>query len=593
MRLRTGGDDSYVTMRAVRRVRTVAWVAVVLGVLLLPWPPGVLLLSTSWQLTKSRQKTPFREQLLRTHLQLRRVIGISVAVFVYALMQLSGAFCGGGNRAAQIWAGCDVNFDSVAAVLVSIFSIQSMLCLPMILVAAALMHELHVAHKSLDPGCDGQSSHSSVRFSGNPRDIISGQPKEAATGIYGFIGHTEKEIRAKMALGIAAIVEEWEAHGSAEDMENLRYVLYEPAGSSTETFHHGWLRDRAPDGSELPGRQGMLLADFMALKSCHNAQLEESHVVALRLYTTSAFRALNNPMRNLKLDPDGEPVQPPKLAEPHKLPVTMAFMYEGLKRLRAAAAIEEDARATLSGAQSFLHSTDVMVVSRDLDELGDPALSQRPAVDAKEQTQSSAPMQPMRGWSAGSPSSRGSLNDMSARSAKREARSKRTLTSSRTATSERSMADLEASNKTDAPRAALRLPSRQLMRGLTVQVLAPQRAHKSRAPDTILWRGMQNLQITDKFLAKGGTELAPMSTTTNLDIAVRYSRGAGSALIFRLRSTSFMNLGCDLTELSAFPHEKEYLYPSLTFLHPTGKTHKLVHGGTTFTVVEVEPSFPS
>ena len=63
MRLRTGGDDTYVMMRAVRRVRTLAWVAVVLGVLLFPWPPGVLLLSTAWPLTKSHQKTPFREQL--------------------------------------------------------------------------------------------------------------------------------------------------------------------------------------------------------------------------------------------------------------------------------------------------------------------------------------------------------------------------------------------------------------------------------------------------------------------------------------------------------------------------------------------------
>ena len=73
----------------------------------------------------------------------------------------------------------------------------------------------------------------------------------------------------------------------------------------------------------------------------------------------------------------------------------------------------------------------------------------------------------------------------------------------------------------------------------------------------------------------------------------RYARGAETALIFRLRSTTFMNMGCDLTELSAFPHEKEFLYPSLTFLQPTGVTHTLKYGDTTFTVVEVEPAFPS
>ena len=111
--------------------------------------------------------------------------------------------------------------------------------------------------------------------------------------------------------------------------------------------------------------------------------------------------------------------------------------------------------------------------------------------------------------------------------------------------------------------------------------------------ETVLWRGMKNLNVTQRFLVLGGTELAPMSTTTNLEIATRYARGADTALLFRLRSTTFMNLGCDLTELSAFPHEKEYLYPSLTFLQPTGVTHTLVHNGATYTVVEAELSFPS
>ena len=97
------------------------------------------------------------------------------------------------------------------------------------------------------------------------------------------------------------------------------------------------------------------------------------------------------------------------------------------------------------------------------------------------------------------------------------------------------------------------------------------------------------------FPVRVGTELACCSTTSRLEVAARYARFANSrhALLFRLTSTTFMNLGCDLTELSAFPHEKEFLYPSLTFMQPTGVTHTLKHGGTTFTVVEVEPAFPS
>ena len=53
-------------------------------------------------------------------------------------------------------------------------------------------------------------------------------------------------------------------------------------------------------------------------------------------------------------------------------------------------------------------------------------------------------------------------------------------------------------------------------------------------------------------------QLAPMSTTNDLKIAVKYTRPQqkGTALIFMLRVDSFMSLGADLTHLSAFPHEQ-------------------------------------
>ena len=57
----------------------------------------------------------------------------------------------------------------------------------------------------------------------------------------------------------------------------------------------------------------------------------------------------------------------------------------------------------------------------------------------------------------------------------------------------------------------------------------------------VLWRGMRNLQVSKDFLSKGGTELAPMSTTADLKIAVRYSRGAtAGVLIFMLNAETFM-----------------------------------------------------
>jgi hypothetical protein len=61
-----------------------------------------------------------------------------------------------------------------------------------------------------------------------------------------------------------------------------------------------------------------------------------------------------------------------------------------------------------------------------------------------------------------------------------------------------------------------------------------------------------------------------------------------------LRVDNFMELGADLSYLSAFPFEKEHLYPPLTFLHPLGVVHTYKHpDGTTYTIVEVEPVFPS
>jgi len=42
--------------------------------------------------------------------------------------------------------------------------------------------------------------------------------------------------------------------------------------------------------------------------------------------------------------------------------------------------------------------------------------------------------------------------------------------------------------------------------------------------ETVLWRGMGNMRITERFMVLGGTELACCSATSDLDIAARYSQ---------------------------------------------------------------------
>jgi len=108
----------------------------------------------------------------------------------------------------------------------------------------------------------------------------------------------------------------------------------------------------------------------------------------------------------------------------------------------------------------------------------------------------------------------------------------------------------------------------------------------------LLWRGMRNMKSTELFNKEGGTEMAFMSTTTEVKVAVRYSLSQQS-LLFKIRPSSFLAVGAELQWLSAFPGEAEVLYPPLTYLKPTGKTSTVDvdHEGQriSFTVVEVEP----
>ena len=89
-----------------------------------------------------------------------------------------------------------------------------------------------------------------------------------------------------------------------------------------------------------------------------------------------------------------------------------------------------------------------------------------------------------------------------------------------------------------------------------------------------------------------------MSTTTSLDVALKYGT-SDSSILLRLKTTSFMQRGADLAWISAFPAEAEILFPPLTYLEPTsGKPEKVVvtdeaGAQATYYVVEVTPHFGS
>ncbi|CAK0900183.1 unnamed protein product [Prorocentrum cordatum] len=117
----------------------------------------------------------------------------------------------------------------------------------------------------------------------------------------------------------------------------------------------------------------------------------------------------------------------------------------------------------------------------------------------------------------------------------------------------------------------------------------------SKKSQLTLWRGLKNMKISEDFLAdrQGGTELAPMSTTSNLEVAAKYA-SSGESVLLKISLDNFMQFGADLEWLSAFPGEAEVLYPPLTYLQPTGREPQVVElkSGHKFTVYEVKPTIP-
>jgi hypothetical protein len=273
-----------------------------------------------------------------------------------------------------------------------------------------------------------------VRFTIALKQMILGEPEEAALGIDRFMRVASSVVHAGMAQGVAAIVAEFEAAGTESDRECLRYVMHERAGSSDKEF---------PNGVRDQGRNGEVLEDFVNHTHSQQAGLSVAHVLALRLYTTAAFVSLNTPLRDVKS------------TSPHPFPVTIRFITEAIKQLRSVGASQD------------------------------------------------------------------------------------------------SKGDME------------------------------------------LWRGLRDLTVDSSFMEKGGTEIAPMSTTTSLVTAIKYSYWSDSSVLLKLTTSSFMQRGADLSFLSAFPGEAEVLYPPLTFLQPVRHFEMTLDNSAQYTVIEVVPHIGS
>ena len=294
------------------------------------------------------------------------------------------------------------------------------------------------------------------------RDLVFGRPAEAALGICHYMCVDESTLGARIACGVSAIVDEV----TTCDLECLQYVLDAEAGSSDRGFQGGLRRDCDEEGEVLAcrlvpdgkgGQRGMTIDDFVAHPSARQSLLTKAHVVALRLYTTAAFRSINDPLRDRDRYEN-------KL--PHKLPVTVALLRDALGKLRA---VEANQGSTGGGDDEGAFAS---------------------------------------------------------------------------------------------PR------------------VSPRELH--------LYRGMKDVRAPLEFLAQGGTELAPMSTTSSLAVAMKYS-ASRNAVLLRLVTDSFISRGPDISFLSDFPAEREFLFPPLTYLAPTGNVEKIAVGGASWDVIDVKP----
>ena len=120
------------------------------------------------------------------------------------------------------------------------------------------------------------------RFTLQPRELVFGQPKEAALGVKYFLNVPEQELQQGILGGLEALQREVEAYGTDVDKECFTYVVDQEAGTSDTKFQEGLMRDRLPDGTLHPDRgvngRGMRIADFLAHPNARKANLNECEV---------------------------------------------------------------------------------------------------------------------------------------------------------------------------------------------------------------------------------------------------------------------------------------------------------------------------
>jgi len=151
--------------------------------------------------------------------------------------------------------------------------------------------------------------------------IRLGRATQASDGLADLMGYDNISIVQKIlgnGGGIDAIVTEINAHGTEEDKKNVRTLL---DGTYTNPPDS---KGALPTPEELVG-QSKTIDELMQTEQAKIAKLQRANVFALRLYTTSTYASMNDPLRT---DP---------ATKPHPLAVTTYYASEGIKKLLSVA----------------------------------------------------------------------------------------------------------------------------------------------------------------------------------------------------------------------------------------------------------------
>jgi hypothetical protein len=138
------------------------------------------------------------------------------------------------------------------------------------------------------------------------KQLRLGQPEDSTHGVEVLLGVTDAMMGQFYQDPIGAIQKEFALHGSADDKENLRCAL-------NGIKKLGWA-------------SGISLDVLLTHQNATTAKLKRHHILALRIYTTSSYSRINDPLRQ----------DPPQ--RPHPFAATTFFIDKAIKMLRAVAA---------------------------------------------------------------------------------------------------------------------------------------------------------------------------------------------------------------------------------------------------------------